>query len=110
MECVHAFGGWQELEPDKLNEIRDKLSNFESMTWHEILVKAKKQHHSIPVGDFPGAAQTRLQELKLDDVDELVSLRLKGRERIYGVRQAGALLLLWWDPSHAIYPAKKKHT
>ena len=41
---------------------------------------------------------------------ELVSLRLSGKQRIYGIQDRGVLLLLWWDPDHKIYPVKKKGT
>ena len=110
MECRDAFGAWHYLSPEKLHEIREKLSNFESMTWHQILVEGKKQNHTVEVSQLSPAARTRLPQMKLNDIDRLVSLRLMGKERIYGIRQGSALLLLWWDPDHAIYPVEKKNT
>ena len=110
LECTDNFGGWHKLTQDKAHEIRRKLSNFESMTWHEILVQGKKNNHQVPVYKLVPQARKRLDELKLDDAEELVSLRLSGAERVFGILEAGALLLLWWDPDHAIYPVAKKNT
>ena len=39
--------GWHEIDRDKLIEIQNKLSAFESMTWHEILVRAADRNHPI---------------------------------------------------------------
>ena len=110
LECVDTFGAWQNLEKGKLHEIREKLAHFESMTWNEILVKSKTRNHVVSVGSLVSQAKRRLAQLKVDDIDELVSLRLSARERIYGIRNQAALLLLWWDPDHAIYPVEKRHT
>jgi len=55
-------------------------------------------------------AQKRLEELKLDDVDQLYSLRLNGRERLWGIRSNDKFSILWWDPEHQICPAPLKHT
>ncbi|MBS1812786.1 MAG: hypothetical protein JST84_31760 [Acidobacteria bacterium] len=102
--------GWHTLDQAKLIEIQGKLSGFETMTWNEILVVAKKQHHSIPVSDLTKKAQGRLQDIKQDDVDELISLRLQGKERVWGIREEQVLKLLWWDPEHEICPSLLKNT
>ncbi len=102
--------GWHEIPKDKLKEICEKLANFESRTWNEILVVSKKQNHTIPIEDLSKEAKARLEELKLDDVDEVVSLHLSGKERVFGIRQDIALTLLWWDPDHKVCPSILKHT
>jgi len=102
--------GWHEIDRGKLDDVRRKLAQFESMTWNEILVRSKKQHHSVSVADLCGEAKNRLMEVGLGDVETLVSLRLSGKERVWGWRQGATLLILWWDPDHAICPSLLKHT
>jgi hypothetical protein len=109
MEFGDPFG-WHVLGTEKLDYIREKLRNFESMTWKEILVDAKKQNHNIAVDVLIKAARDRLTEIKLDDIDELTSLHLAGAERVWGILDQGILNLLWWDPDHKVCPSHKKNT
>jgi hypothetical protein len=109
MEMREPFG-WHELGKEKLEYIRQKLRQFENSTWNEILLIGKKQSHSIAVSDLSKEAQQRLTELRIEDVDEVISLHLSGKERVFGVRQDIALALLWWDPEHEVCPSVLKHT
>ena len=109
LELVDPFG-WHKLDIEKLHEIRSRLVNFETMTWNEILIIGKKRHHSIDTKDLCKHAQDRLEELRLDDIDSLVSLSLNGPGRIWGILQQSSLLLLWWDPDHQVCPSNMKHT
>ena len=102
--------GWHDIDRKSLKEIRDKLKAYESMTWDEILIGSKKQNHTVPCYKLSKTARKRLQVLQLDDVDELISLRVGGKGRIWGIRQQSVLLLLWWDPEHEVCPSPKKHT
>lgn len=102
--------GWQELRAQKIWEIRSKLGQFESMTWHEILIRGKNFHHSIAIDQLAPEARKRLEDLQQDDVEALVSLRLSARERIFGIREGSILEILWWDPEHRVCPSEKKHT
>jgi hypothetical protein len=70
IEMEGAYG-WHNLDTETLVYIKDKLAHFESMTWSEILVDAKKFNHSVNVEDLCTEAQTRLREIKQDDVDQL---------------------------------------
>lgn len=92
-------------------ELLDKLSNFESMTWAQILVNAKKQNHSIKIQKLSKEAQDRLCDIKLDDYDELCSLRLTGKHRIFGILDDdGVFSIIWDDCEHEICPSQKKFT
>jgi hypothetical protein len=106
LEMCEPFG-WRDLERSKLQEIRARLSELEKLTWNEILVQNKYWNHTIQVGDLCSEAQERLLDLRLDDYDEIVSLRLSNLERIWGLRIDGAMTLLWWDPDHSICPSLK---
>lgn len=102
--------GWHILDQIKLNLIRERLTHFERMTWGEILVEAGKRNHFIPVSKLCKPARDRLQELKQDDIDQLLSLGLTGKGRILGILENGILRLLFWDPDHMACPSLKKHT
>ena len=102
--------GWGVLDREKLEQIRRRLADFETMTWSEILIGGKKRNHTIQVADLPGENQRRLREIGQGDVDQLVSLSVSGRERIFGILDKTVLRLLWWDPEHQVYPSRKKNT
>lgn len=99
--------GWDRLEKKVLNNILQKLKNFESMTWGEI---EGRRHHSISKDTLSRTAQKRLEEIHMDDVDEVFSLAMGGTERIFGVRERNIFKILWWDPDHQVCPSSKKHT
>jgi hypothetical protein len=109
MEMRDPFG-WHEISKEKLTEIRSKLAAFENSTWSEILVGSSKQNHPIPVSDLEPEAQQRLRDLRMDDVDEVISLRLSGQERIFGIQYDVAVSLLWWDPKHQVCKSILRHT
>ncbi|OKH29650.1 hypothetical protein NIES2101_43170 [Calothrix sp. HK-06] len=109
IEMVDPYG-WHNLDARTLLYIKDKLANFESMTWSEILVEGKKFNHSVNVQDLCTEAQTRLRETKQDDLDQLVSLRLTGKQRVWGILDQGVMTLLWWDPEHDVCPSQLRNT
>ncbi len=75
------------------------------MTWAELL--GGKQNHNVSVSDLCKAARQRLEEIGQDDIDELLSLRLSGKERVWGILSEGVCTLLWWDPEHQVCPSVK---
>lgn len=97
-----------------VEKIYPKLKNFESNTWDEIRQqthkskgKMKSNNHPVKVGNLCETARKRLEELKLDDNDELYSLRLEGTIRIYGIRKENYLDIIWVDLNHEIYPVNR---
>ena len=109
LQMVHPWG-WHDIEKTKTEEIKTKLAEFEKKTWNTILVDERHRNHRIPKNKLSDGAQQRLAEVGQDDVDYLVSLRLSGKERVFGILNMGVLRLLWWDPDHQICPSPKKHT
>ncbi len=100
--------GWGEIDHAFFfNDILPKIQNYESMSWFDIL---NRNNHEVKVGLISKEAQKRLTELKLDDFETLVSLRLTGTQRIWGIKMQNVFKLLWWDPEHKVYPSKLKHT
>lgn len=100
--------GWRSINKSLFfDQILPKIKNFETMFWKDIL---GRQNHEVPVPEISSVAQKRLIQLNLDDTESLVSLRLSGTQRIWGIRVGNVLRILWWDPNHKVYPSKPKHT
>lgn len=101
--------GWRSVNADALlNEIIPKLQDFESMTWSE--VDGPSGSHFVSIDACHPDAGARLKELGMEDVEELFSLRISGKKRIWGRREQARLKVLWWDPEHEVCPSPKKHT
>jgi hypothetical protein len=93
-------------------EIHSKLRNFESMTWAEILKAAGgrsngNNSHNVPIENLDKSARDRLEELGQGDIDELFSLRLAGKERVWGIKIGSLVKILWYDPKHEVCPSLK---
>jgi hypothetical protein len=102
--------GWHVLSVEDVYSIQQKLLHLESMTWDEILVKGRKSYHLVAITKLCKAAQDHLAEMAIEDIDELLSLRLSATERVWGILDRGIVELLWWDPNHEICPSVLKHT
>lgn len=104
------FGGpWcpRTITGEVLFEVAKKLGQLESQNWPQIDAGGS---HFIPVSNLIKDAQQRLEAIRLDDIEHLYSLRLSGKERLWGIRERHVFRALWWDPEHAICPSEKKHT
>lgn len=102
---------WCINKKDFYSELMDKLISFEGMTWHQIESasggrKAGTNNHFIQVSDLVKDAQKRLEELHLY-YDQLFSLRLTNKERLFGILENGVYHILWYDANHEICPLKK---
>ncbi|MEO6195693.1 MAG: hypothetical protein ABIS20_21945 [Thermoanaerobaculia bacterium] len=106
MDLVDPYG-WHAVSAETLLSIREKLAHFETMTWNEILVTGKKRNHSIRVAAIASEAQQHLEEMGIA-LDEVISLRLSGAERVFGYLDNGVLVLLWWDPDHQVCPSLRE--
>lgn len=95
-------------------EILPRLKALETQTWSEILVRDKKQNHSIEVTDLNKIAQDRLVE-KYIEAESLISLRVNGNHRLYGYMTGRVFNILWYDNNHGdnktcVCRSYKKHT
>lgn len=97
----------KQLDQPTLLMIINKLGDFETMTWGDI---EGPNNHSVEKYKLIKDAQQRLESINQDDVDELFSFRLNGRNRVWGIRDGQVFKLLWWDPEHQVCPSPKKHT
>jgi hypothetical protein len=114
----HDLWGWEKLsEKEFIKIIRDHLHSFENMTWNTIKQASGGRasgtnSHPLSIEGFAKNAIKRLQELKLDDISELFSLRLNNTLRLYGIKDGRVLRFIWHDPHHGTksgaYPTSKK--
>ncbi len=95
-------------------DILPKLRDFETMTWAEIKRQTysgkkgrrKTNHHYVDTERLPNNAKQRLIHLKLDDHDQLFSLRLNSRIRIYGIVVGHVFRIVWYDSDHRLHPSR----
>lgn len=104
----------ERLEQEFWMTIFPKLREFETMTWGEILLKGKKQNHSIEVEALNKVARDRLTQLGIE-AEAVYSLRLNGTIRLYGFMTGPVYSILWFDNKHGdnsncVCRSKLKHT
>jgi hypothetical protein len=87
----------------------ERIKNFETMTWCEILVD-KDNNHDVEKKNLSPEARKRLVQIRQDDIDSLFTLHLSGLRRLWGIRDGRALQVLWYDPKHKVCPSLLKHT
>ena len=99
--------GWDRFEASQMQEVLQKIFESQKLTWQEL---RNNGSHFVDRSTLCHDAQKRLVQLQKDDLDQLFSLRLSGRKRIWGIKEGNILWLLWWDPNHEVCPSHKKHT
>ena len=98
---------WPKTKDEEL-AIVEKLHQFDSMAWKSI---EGKTHHFLSLTSMSKEAIKRLEDLKKDDdIENLFSFHLSGRQRIIAIRHGKVAKLLWYDPQHGVAPSKLKHT
>jgi hypothetical protein len=100
-----AFSKCESLQ--KLIEILFWKQGAERMSFQDIF---RGGSHEIELHKLCKEARDRLQEISLDDLDTLLSFRLTGKNRLWGIREQNVIRVLWWDPEHLVCPAALKHT
>lgn len=94
-------------DADMIDRVWKFLRDTESMKHHDVV---GARSHMIQVSKIIRDARQRLEQLQQDDVDELLSLRVEGKLRLWGIRERNIVYLLWLDPEHEICPSPLKHT
>jgi hypothetical protein len=102
-----SWGPRQWSAADWAEVIFPKLANFQTMLWREIeratTDTGHHMHHSMSVEVICDECQTRLLELEKVDGD-IYRFRLGNRRRLWGFRVLNIFEILWYDPSHRVYP------
>ena len=91
-----------------------RLADFEGLTWQDIMsTKGSKADghgstsHFIPIDGIIREAQKRLEDIHQNDIGELFSLRLSGKERFWGILMDGVFRLIWYDRNHQIAKSER---
>ena len=95
-------------------EILPRLQALETQTWNEILVRNKKQNHSLNLSELNKIAQDRLTS-KYIEAESLISLRITGNHRLYGYMTGRIFNILWYEDDHGdnntcVCRSRLKHT
>lgn len=93
--------------------ILDKIINYSSMTWQQILRqthdKGKSKNHNLDYKGLSAEAKERIKAKQLDDYTEcLYSIALNNLIRVVGIREEEKFYVLWYDPKHEVYPSRKR--
>ena len=96
-----------DINPDEWLVILSLMRSWETMTWIEI---EGRRNHSISIQSLSDLARKRLLHIQLDDIDEVFSLHIDGKKRLFGIRDRNIFKVLWWDREHKVCPSTKKHT
>lgn len=80
-------------------EILPRLKALETQTWGEILVRDKKQNHSLNLNDLNKVAQDRLA-IRYIEAESLISLRIAGSRRLCGYILGKVFNIIWYDDDH----------
>jgi hypothetical protein len=89
-----------DLSHDKFKQLWDRLRAFETKNVSEL--RQTGSFHDIPVFRLEKDAQNRLNELKLDDLDEVFSFRMDGTCRLICMKYLNIFSILWWDDNHLV--------
>ncbi len=97
--------GWSDIDRQDMVQVIERLKNLESMTWGDILDTGRKHNHPCDTSDICKDAQECLDDDWQGGLDEVVTLRVTGKKRVWGIIENGVCFLLWWDPNHRVYPS-----
>ena len=94
-------------EEDWAETIFPKLEHWEKLTWGEIdklsSGSTHKLHHNMDTGLICEEALSRLHEIERYS-DVIFRFRLGNMRRLWGYRIVDCFEVLWFDPTHQIYP------
>ncbi len=93
---------------DDFKLLWDKLRAFEKMNAAQL--RQAQSFHGVPTVNISRKAKTRLEEIKLDDIDIIYGFHIMGLCRLWCMKHENILSVLWWDRNHEVYPVGKKHT
>ncbi len=86
---------WCELDPEHTGDLHAQLSGIEGESLFNLLKGQRIK--DIPVAHMTRGAQTRLEELGLEEAEVLWELRLNSKRRVWGLVEGAVFHFLWWD-------------
>lgn len=103
-------GAWAWNKLTDLSEHKEVIEKLHEFEGYNIRSLTNTGSHPIPLCDLCENARKRLAEIQQDDNDELFSLRINGKKRLFCIQAGNIMKILWWDPNHTVCPSKKKNT
>ena len=114
-EAYDREGAWtwgvnREWAPEDWETIiKPKLENWANLTWGEIDGHSSdtghKLHHTMQTDAICDEAQYRMVAIeKYSDI--VFRFRLGNKRRLWGFRTIAHFEILWFDPTHQIYPTE----
>lgn len=104
---LHQFS--RSIERQLLEELRPR----EVSKWGELLSQAGGRgknggtnSHHIPIKELTKEAQARAAKIGIE-ADELMSVRLTSKRRVFGILEGGVLNIIWLDRDHEICPVNR---
>ena len=105
---------WNDKDGMHVAKIMKCMKELERRGWKELINDDKKNHHFIPVERMCSKARSRWKEIYWEkrrfDATSLFSLKIDKKKRLFGVRDGGVFIVIWYDPYHQICPSAKKNT
>jgi hypothetical protein len=106
-----SWGVMRQWSDDDWNEtILPKLEQFKVLTWAEIDKLSSdtghKMHHSTATSLICDEAQLRLWDIEKHE-DNMFRFRLGNLPRLWGFKRGAEFQVLWYDPTHQIYPTQQ---
>lgn len=99
---------WSEEDWDEI--ILPKLGAWSKQTWGEIDKASSdsghKMHHDMDCDAIREEAQYRLIEIE-QHADVIFRFRLGNKKRLWGFRVLEEFNIIWYDPTHEIYPTDR---
>ena len=93
--------------PEWNDKIAPRIEEWSKLTWAEIDSHSSdtghKMHHNMSCDSICEEAQDRMIEIDRF-FETLFRFRAGNLERLWGYRQVNVFYVLWYDPTHQIYP------
>jgi hypothetical protein len=100
--------GFRELDVEGISRVKERLGALERNSWKDIFIRDKHYNHQIEVDELKCAIAKKWMEDNLPDQHSLWTIRVTGKERIWGILAEGAYQIVFWDPEHLIWEVPKK--
>jgi hypothetical protein len=99
--------GWHVLDATSVAEMKQKLGSLERNTWRDVFVRDARNNHSIRTDQLKCPIARKWMAEYMPDQPLLWTIRVSGKERIWGIISEGAYQIVFWDPDHLIWPIPK---
>jgi hypothetical protein len=106
IDLDHGEWGWGKLQiVDFFDILVNRLHNYETMTWHELL--RRRSCHPMPISKIEPKARNRLYK-KCEGIDTLHQIDIDRHCRLWGYKGGQFLYLIWHDPKHTVCLTRRR--